>query len=831
MNFSRWVLVPGMVWLFVACDGTNAPPDDASASGATAGARSGGAGSGGRSSDAGHAGGSGRGASTGGNAGDGGESGDPGTADDGGSAGAPETAGLGGNAGKDDTAGEGGDADAGAAAAVGGSVGMSGTSGTSNAAGDSGDGGAPDLACGSPRCGNGILEAFEECDDGNADDEDECTSLCLRPPHFVCPGCERAVCGNGVIEPFPSGGCGGPEIEECDDGNTLPGDGCDPHCLVDRTRVCPAEGGPCRIPVCGDGIEDGGFVRDGQWTGEECEDALRSDCLNCRLVAPCGNFRVEAWGHEQCDDGNQLPGDGCSADCRIEARTWLCPSNGGACTPSVCGDNQLDSERESCDDGNRTSGDGCSSDCELEVCEGGHCRVPRCGDGFRDALAFRGIQSDGDFREEACDDGNQRAGDGCAADCSYVEEGWVCSAPGEDCSRARCGDGVVTYRYEEDGVVRSEDCDDGNDIAGDGCTDCYSPLGCKPLWVREQEPQEPECGNHELDPGERCDDGNSESGDGCVDCDWEPGFACLDFGDGWTCKPSACGNGIIDHWLWNGCTLVGESCDDGNQISGDGCSSRCELEPYFACTEGAPCVPAACGDGRADSYLTLDLGLVSESEDTGTYCRLVGFPHHAVGCRDESYPVECNDHNNTNGDGCSTDCKIEPGPWVCPRTGPPYEECHRAVCGDGNLEGLAEQCDDGNRIDGDGCSADCVSEICDGQTCHLPSCGNGMIENIWHAGHSLLSWIAPEGCDDGDTTNGDGCSDECTVEVGFVCPKAGEPCAPPRCGDGVLSWSHFTDGEWHAETCDDGNDIDCDGCTNCQVDSACHPTFGPRMQL
>jgi len=53
----------------------------------------------------------------------------------------------------------------------------------------------------------------------------------------------------------------------------------------------------------------------------------------------------------------------------------------------------------------------------------------------------------------------------------------------------------------------------------------------------------------------------------------------------------------------------------------------------------------------------------------------------------------CDDGNQTDGDGCSASCEIEPG------------------CGDGVL-GADEACDDGNTASGDGCSADCVQEPC-----------------------------------------------------------------------------------------------------------------------
>jgi len=62
------------------------------------------------------------------------------------------------------------------------------------------------------------------------------------------------------------------------------------------------------------------------------------------------------------------------------------------------------------------------------------------------------------------------------------------------------------------------------------------------------------CGNGVIDAGEECDDGNTVSGDGCsAACELEVG----------------CGNGILD---------PGEECDDNNIISGDCCSAVCKIE-------------------------------------------------------------------------------------------------------------------------------------------------------------------------------------------------------------------------------------------------------------
>ena len=65
-----------------------------------------------------------------------------------------------------------------------------------------------------------------------------------------------------------------------------------------------------------------------------------------------------------------------------------------------------------------------------------------------------------------------------------------------------------------------------------------------------------ECGNGFLEPGEQCDDGNRVSGDGCsINCILEPP-------DGL----SYCGDGVVDE---------GEQCDDGDRIANNGCNSRC----------------------------------------------------------------------------------------------------------------------------------------------------------------------------------------------------------------------------------------------------------------
>jgi cysteine-rich repeat protein len=246
-------------------------------------------------------------------------------------------------------------------------------------------------------CGNGVVEGVEECDDGNFDQRDGCTTLCvfsctqdsdcddMNPCNGeeVCDedthACddsdegleEGASCGEnkscwkGVCVDNICGDGKLTEGEECDDGNLDPDDGCTPECeytCEDNSdcsgkdeclgdRVCEDHkcvGGnaledetPCEIKdprtksLCGDpDVEKDGWCMNGVCTCTDCGDGVVS-------------------GIEECDDGllNGTPQspNNCSVNCRVVA----C-QNG-----SVEGDEQ-------CDDGNDQRLDGCDTECKFE---------------------------------------------------------------------------------------------------------------------------------------------------------------------------------------------------------------------------------------------------------------------------------------------------------------------------------------------------------------------------------------------------------------------------------------------------------------------------------
>jgi cysteine-rich repeat protein len=125
----------------------------------------------------------------------------------------------------------------------------------------------------------------------------------------------------------------------------------------------------------------------------------------------------------------------------------------------------------------------------------------------------------------------------------------------------------------------------------------------------------------------------------------------------------------------------------------------------------------------------------------------------------------------------------------------------KAGCGDGLMTG-SEECDDGNTINGDGCSHACTVET-------GYACSSGQPSKCWSScGDGILA--SNEKCDDGNNLSGDGCSATCKVEFGFQCSESPSVCAVPAyCGNGVIE---------KGEDCDDGNNHSGDGCYHCKFE-------------
>ena len=268
------------------------------------------------------------------------------------------------------------------------------------------------------------------------------------------------LCGNGVLD----------GKEECDDGNSRSLDGCSSACIKEHGYTCPPVGSCTFTPTCGDGfIETSEVCDDGNTTSKDgCSSTCQIESgwlcdeegAPCKAAA-CGDGILA--GAEECDDSNNASGDGCTSDCHLE-KNFKCDTAGAPCTAAVCG-NHVREGLEQCDDGNNDMGDGCAPDCTREPhCVNGTCDVV-CGDG----VLLPSEQGDPD----ACDDGNVRNGDGCSSTCrrekdSSCEYALIPSpdnfiAPvvyrdfcGDKDDATKCGNGIVHPDFESySGSVRT----------------------------------------------------------------------------------------------------------------------------------------------------------------------------------------------------------------------------------------------------------------------------------------------------------------------------------------------------------------------------------------
>lgn len=570
-------------------------------------------------------------------------------------------------------------------------------------------------------------------------------------------------------------------------------------------------------------------------SGMHCA-AAQPICISDRNL--CGNAHMDPG--EVCDDGNNLPGDGCSPDCksdekcgngtldtpikddkgvlvRSDPRNEDCdtplaidPNTGkfcsAACKFEVCGNGVTDKEvGEVCDDGNTVGGDGCSADCKsTEQCGNGILDQP-----IRDANGHPDLA---DPRNEICDDHNTMDGDGCAHDCRSTENcGNGKIDPGEECDDGKAPDGSSNNADDRD--CRSDcvlnRCGDGRpNLKGSHKEECDGgPL--LPDHNRGATPTEradcnadctaPHCGdgkvNHSFltpDGPEQCDNGaaNSEHAD-CTN----------------NCQINVCGD---NHVNTDG-PLHKEGCDDGNRIDTDNCTNACILK--------------SCGDGIVGPGEECDLG--PNNSDTGACLKNCMI---AV-CGDGK--VETNVEECDGTPGCSTTCRIQ-------------------RCGNGIID-PGEECDNGNKNDDNGdCRSDCVLNRCgDGHVntkgahredcdrgplagpgdhtvtptetvdcninCTTPRCGDGIVNRHFTpsplVGTPVLS---PEQCDNLGRVEGNNCSADCQfercgngiVDPGEQCdstPGCSSTCFRQECGNGILD---------PGEECDNGpgnngNDKDC----------------------
>jgi cysteine-rich repeat protein len=285
---------------------------------------------------------------------------------------------------------------------------------------------------GGGRCGNQIVETGEDCDDGNTTPGDGCTARCEMEESIM------AVCGDGVLA----------QTEGCDDGAMADDDGCSSSCSVEPGYTCAGAPSVCTMmPSGAAGTCANPFVitlapgMNGDLTGSGTGDTST------------GTSQIPA---APCDGGDPEPGAGID---HIWQFTLTDTRDVLILMPStVTFDAILRLQAAACDVGTEipeyTGVDGCSDQSfamdtealayvklgpgtyyvvvdgydatakgtyELQI----EAKTSTCGDGALDLLEF-------------CDDGDSMGGDGCSAKCE-IETGYTCNGAPSVCTMGSGG--------------------------------------------------------------------------------------------------------------------------------------------------------------------------------------------------------------------------------------------------------------------------------------------------------------------------------------------------------------------------------------------------------
>ncbi len=419
---------------------------------------------------------------------------------------------------------------------------------------------------------------------------------------------------------------------------------------------------------------------------------------------------------------------------------------------------------------------------------------------------------------EACDDGNKTSGDGCNGACAE-EAGWTCNEDGFGKSMCEntCGNKVL------DAGEECEQGDKNTDKCEYGISNCCSK-SCKILNGEY-------CGEGKKNGPEGCDDGGKTAGDGCdAACKIESGYICIENNDGKSTCTKSCGNSKVDAgedcdngvnntdtcgYAATCCsksckTIIGgkcgdnvkngtEQCDDGNTNNNDACKNDCTTN---ICGDGAVLTGTEQCDEGANNGNT-DCGYGQSCAKCSVQCKTVNITGPSCGDGKLTDSEICDDGNKVDGDGCKADCSAVEDGWNCTDVENAKSVCTSKNCGDGIKAGT-EECDLGNENGNTDCgyeqscpkcSADCKSVNITG-----PHCGDSKITD-------------GEICDDGNSISGDGCDDTClAVEDGWTCTTNADgksECVAKECGDGIKAG---------AEQCDDGNINSGDGCSETCTD-------------
>ncbi|MSQ82643.1 MAG: DUF4215 domain-containing protein [Myxococcales bacterium] len=383
-----------------------------------------------------------------------------------------------------------------------------------------------------------------DCNDANPCTQDTCDAL-VGCKHLT----NATACDDGNActdaDTCKAGACVGSAkpAKSCDDGNPCTTDSCD----AKTGCMAIAGSGPC---------DDGNACT----TGDQCKDkgcAAGAPTCQCQSAADCKDDGNLCNGTLFCDKSKP------AFECKVNPATVVkCDGSGDtACALSLC-----DPKAGTCSKVAQTDGKACDADNSLctpgDACKGGLCAA--------------GAKLN-------CDDSSPCSDDNCdpKVGCIHANNAAPCNADSNGCTAPdTCKGGVCLAgppkSCDDANTCTADSCDkttgacknDGAALQGQGCDSdgsvCTSPDlcqagACKAGALISCDDKNP-CTTDSCNPSTACKHAALPDKTGCGTGNW-----CMAGAAGTQCvKAPNCGDKIVDS---------GEECDDGNAVSGDGCSN------------------------------------------------------------------------------------------------------------------------------------------------------------------------------------------------------------------------------------------------------------------
>jgi hypothetical protein len=611
-----------------------------------------------------------------------------------------------------------------------------------------------------PWCGNGTCDVAldEDCGTCEADCGCGCGEAC-QTDTCVFTACEGRVCG--------ADGCGG-TCGECPDHHVCLADGsclCQPQC---SGKQCGGDGcgdvcGTCgQDEFCNEGLCSGDCVSDTDCTEAslakcdadneaylECEEVEPgcfkwSDPVACELNNVCDGGACVPSCVPQCD-GKQCGDDGCGDVCGVCDEHYACEA--GLCVYQPwCGDGNCDTAlNEDCGTCVADCGCGCGEACQTDTCvftacEGRVCGADGCGGMCGECSEHHVCLADGSCLCLPQCDGKQCGDDGCDGACGTCGQDEFCNdglCSGVCVSETDCTEaGLAKCDADSEAYLECEEVEPG-------CFKWSDPVACELNNVCDGGACVPSC-VPQCD-GKQC--GDDGCGDVCGVCDEH--YACE---AGLCVYQPWCGDGNCDTALNEDCgTCVadcgcgcGEACQadtcvfsacDGRVCGADGCGGACGgcAETHVCLADGSClCLPQCdgkhcghdgCGDvcgtcGENEACEDGTCASICESDCTGKSCGSDGCEGSCGGCSTGNNEAcvegscECDAGNGYHLGSDGVTCTLDPcDPDPCDAG--TFETCDGGACAC-TFVACADAC----------CPPD---EVCHGEECCLPSCGETVV--------------------------------------------------------------------------------------------------------